>query len=85
MSRPAPFSIRLTKAERAVLLEKAGGEPLGSFIKKAALGAAANARTRPAPVRDAMALGRVLGLLGRSHLANNLNQIAKAANLGALA
>lgn len=41
-------------------------------------------RTRRVSVRDEVALGRVLAMLGRSHLANNLNQLAKSANIGAL-
>ena len=34
------------------------------------------------PVRDHEALGRILALLGISRIANNLNQLAKAANSG---
>lgn len=36
------------------------------------------------PVKDHEALGRVLGELGRSRLANNLNQLARAVNTGSL-
>ena len=39
---------------------------------------------RRGPIKDGEALGQVLGLLGQSRLSNNLNQLAKAANLGAL-
>jgi hypothetical protein len=35
-------------------------------------------------VKDAQPLGQLLGLLGKSRLANNLNQLAKAANMGSL-
>lgn len=83
--RPAPLSIRFTDAEKAVLRQKAGGMPLGTFIKKLALGPEAEGtRGRKYPVRDGEALGHILGLLGQSRIANNLNQLAKAAHLGAL-
>ncbi|GFE48332.1 hypothetical protein So717_00850 [Roseobacter cerasinus] len=39
---------------------------------------------KQAPVKDHEALARALGLLGNLRLANNLNQLAKAANMGAL-
>jgi hypothetical protein len=41
------------------------------------------ARSRK-PVEDERALGRLLGELGKARLANNLNQLAKAANTGSL-
>ncbi len=84
--RSAPLSIRLSDAERASLEQKAGGLPLGTFIKQTVLDEAVRprkARTAP-PIRDAEALGRLLGLLGQSRLSSNLNQLAKAANMGAL-
>lgn len=80
--RSNPLSIRFTEAEKAILREKAGGVPLGAFIRAAALGAGHPGHS--APGRDRDALARLLGALGRSRLANNLNQLAKLANLGAL-
>lgn len=77
-----PLSVRFTEAEKAILRQKAGGAPLGAFIRAAALGAGNAGRS--APGRDRDALARLLGALGRSRLANNLNQLAKLANLGAL-
>jgi hypothetical protein len=83
--RPAPLSIRFTDTEKAILRQKAGSSPLGTFIKQRALGTdAGGARVRKYPVRDGEALGHILGLLGQSRVANNLNQLAKAAHLGAL-
>jgi len=35
-------------------------------------------------VKDQSTLSQLLGLLGKSHIANNLNQLAKAANFGSL-
>ncbi|MEL6227606.1 MAG: hypothetical protein AAFR01_11410, partial [Pseudomonadota bacterium] len=36
------------------------------------------------PTADHVMLARLLGVLGQTRLASNLNQIAKAANIGAL-
>ena len=80
--RPAPFSLRLSGAERAELTARADGEPLGSYIKSRLFtGAAYRSRAKRA---DREALGKVLGALGQSRISQNLNQIAKAANIGAL-
>lgn len=81
-----PFSQRLSVEERAKLDAAAAGMPLGPFIKaKLFDGDLSPRRTRgAAPVKDHAALARALGLLGNLRLANNLNQLAKAANIGAL-
>lgn len=81
-----PFSLRLTKDERTKLEAAAAGMPLGPFIKaKLFDGDLTPRRTRgQAPVKDHAALARALGLLGNLRLTNNLNQLAKAANKGAL-
>ncbi|SMO51926.1 mobilisation protein (MobC) [Thalassovita litoralis] len=83
---PPPFSLRLNKDERAKLEVAAAGMPLGPFIKAKLFDSDLTPRrTRgQAPVKDHAALARALGLLGNLRLANNLNQLAKAANKGAL-
>tara|TARA_R110000772_G_scaffold64081_5_gene143277 strand:- start:3069 stop:3500 length:432 start_codon:yes stop_codon:yes gene_type:complete len=80
--RGAPFSIRLTQLERAELKAQADGEPLGSYIKSR-LFTGAPYRSRAKRV-DREALGKVFGALGKSRIPQNLNQIAKAANIGAM-
>lgn len=83
--RPAPFSIRLSEDERARLLAEAGGTPLGSYIKAKALGTPpARMRRSGMGVEDREALAKGLALLGKSRLANNLNQLAWAVNTGSL-
>lgn len=81
-----PFSIRLTEDEKRLLLERAGTLPLGSYLRNLALGDGPGApRRRTAnPVKDHEALARVLAVLGQSRIASNLNQLAKAAHIGAL-
>jgi len=82
-----PFSIRLTPDERAELERRAGTTPLGTFAKGVLFGQGTRterARTPKAVTGDHQALGRLLAALGASRLASNFNQIAKAANQGAL-
>lgn len=83
---PAPFSLRLTFDERARLEKDAAGLPLGAYIRERLFDEKAQPRrTRGKfPVRDHEALARVLAELGRSRLASNLNQLARAANTGSL-
>ena len=85
---PTPFSLRLTFEERAALDQAAGDQPLGSYIRSKLFEgdeAPRKPRKRPrSPVKDVQKLGEVLGRLGNSKLANNLNQLAKAANTGSL-
>lgn len=83
---PPPFSIRFTFEERAKLDEKRGRQPLSAYIRERVLGddAAPRKRRGNSPIKDAEALGRVLGALGASRLSSNLNQLAKAVNTGSL-
>ena len=83
---PPPFSLRLTFEERAALEKAAAGMSLSAYIRSRIFDeTAAPRRTRNKfPVKDHQALGQVLGELGRSRIANNLNQIAKAVNTGSL-
>ena len=83
--RPSPFCIRLSEEQRIRLSEEAGDIPLGAYIKAKALGEPALRKRRTGlPVEDKAALAKSLALLGKSRLASNLNQLAHAANIGAL-
>lgn len=82
---PPPFSVRLTEQERAELTKLADGQPLGQFIKDAIL----QNGVRPPPsrkprIQDQKLLAKLLGALGQSRIASNINQLAKAANSGSL-
>jgi hypothetical protein len=83
---PPPFSLRFTFEERAALEQAAADIPLGAYIRSCLFnGSLPPRRTRgKRPVKDHQALGKVLGELGRSRLANNLNQLARAVNSGSL-
>ncbi len=81
----APFSLRLTDEERERLKAQAGDQPLGKYMRSKLLGEHAVTR-RPArrPSLDNMKVAQALAGLGQSRLASNLNQIAKAANMGVI-
>lgn len=84
--RSPPFSLRLTFEERAKLEQDAAGMSLGGYIRSRLLDPN---RTPPRrrgkfPVKDHRALAQLLAMLGQSRLANNVNQLAKAANSGSL-
>ena len=84
---PKPVSVRFTDLERAELERKAGDLTLSAYVRSRCIGdiAAAHRTRGKRPVKDYEALSQVLGMLGRSQLPNNVNQIAKAVNTGTLA
>lgn len=81
-----PFSLRLSEDERSHLKEQAGDQPLGAYIRDQLLGDDVKQKRRqvrqPA-IHDAQ-FATLLGMLGESRLASNLNQLAKHANCGTL-
>jgi hypothetical protein len=88
---PPPFSIRFTAEERARLNRDAGTLSLAAYIRLKLLSDGDKTKsprklTKKAhqPSAELAVLGHMLGGLGQSRLASNLNQIAKAANMGAL-
>lgn len=88
-SAAKPFSIRLTDDERKLLLDRAGKLPLSTYVRNLVLEEAARAprrrmRRSRKPVKDDETLARLLATLGQSRIANNLNQLAKAVNIGML-
>ena len=80
-----PFSLRLTPEERQHLDELAGQQSVGAYIREQVFGDNQEKRRRsrrPAP--DTHQLALVLAELGKSRLSSNINQLAKAANMGTL-
>lgn len=83
----APFvGFRVTDEEMAQLKHLSAGMSVSAYIRKCLFGGDAAPRKirLRAPIKDQEALGRVLGLLGQSRIANNLNQLAYDANCGTL-
>ncbi len=84
---PTPrITLRLTEDELAKLKNLSCGLSLSAYIRKCLFGkdtAPRKVRAR-VPVKDQAALAQVLGLLGQTRIANNLNQIAYEANCGSL-
>lgn len=81
-----PVTIRLTEDERARLEEMAAGVTLSTYIRACLFMQEEKRRTRRAGtvVADKKAAAEALALLGQSRIANNLNQLAYQANIGAL-
>lgn len=82
----SPFSIRFTTDERKKLELDAAGISLGEYIRICLFDDKKQIRrTRSKqPIKDHKELSRLLHELGRSRIANNLNQLAHAANCGSL-
>lgn len=86
---PPPFSMRFTDDERKALELAAAGRPLAAYIRwlifKEDMPEMPKKRTRGESANpDHKELARLLGALGKSRIANNINQLAKAANSGSL-
>lgn len=81
-----PFTLRLTAEERHTLEREAQGLSLNEYIRLVVLSdKRVKRRTRGKhPVKDYKLLSQLLGELGRMRVANNLNQLAKAANSDSL-
>ena len=82
-----PFSLRLTTEQRRELETRAGTLPLGEYIRTRLFSDTTPrepARRHARPVADHKALAELLAKLGASRLASNMNQLARAANSGAL-
>jgi len=82
--RPAPFSLRLTFEERTKIEANAGSMPVGAYIKSLLLAedAPKYRKRRKPPVADQELLAQVLACLGATRLSSNLNQLARATNVG---
>lgn len=85
-NRQPPFSLRLSFDERERLERQAGALSLSAYIKSLlfAEDAPTYRKRRRAAEADEKLLAEILACLGQSRLSNNLNQLAKAANLGTL-
>lgn len=80
-------TLRFSLDDYEHLQQLADGMALATYIRAKALGEKLP-RRKPrsaASVADKQALAQILGLLGQSRIANNLNQLAHHANIGSLA
>lgn len=79
--RVAPLSVRVSAKERAEVERLAAGRSMNAYLRDRLFGADATpARTRRglAPVKDYEALGRALGLLGKSDVFTALTALRLA-------
>lgn len=81
-----PLSLRLNFEQRSTLVKEADGLPLSTYIKLRLFGRLRNLKqTRiQRPVKDRKELGYLLGRLGKSQIANNLQELVDAAESGSL-
>lgn len=81
-----PISLRVTFEEKANLEKAAAGMSLSAFIRWKLFDPSSPPPRRRGkfPVKDHRALAQLLAMLGQSRLANNVNQLARAANTGSL-
>lgn len=85
--KPSPrVTLRLTEDELVRLKKAAAGVSVSSYIRDKLFGRDVSLRKvrRRAPVKNEKCLAKILGKLGQSRIANNLNQIAYEANCGSL-
>ena len=82
----SPLTLRLTPDERERLEELAAGMTLSTYVRACVFGEEVKRRRRRSKdtVADKKAIAEALALLGQSRIANNLNQLAYHANIGAL-
>ncbi|MEO1405339.1 MAG: hypothetical protein AAFV54_02460 [Pseudomonadota bacterium] len=84
--RPAPFSLRLSFEEKQKLIEDAGRQAISAYIKARLFDPDTPVKQARGlnPVKDQKALAQLLGMLGSSRIAKNLDELADAARVGAL-
>jgi len=80
------ITLRLTEEENAKLRQLCEGMTVSAYIRQRLFGEDTARRKRRSyvPVKDQATMAQLLGLLGDSRIANNLNQLAFHANTGTL-
>jgi hypothetical protein len=81
--RPAPLSVRLSPEEIARLNHDCQGYASRNDYIRDRLFAHHGQRTRKPLAKEREALSQILGILGSSRMASNLNQLAHKANVDA--
>lgn len=81
-----PVSLRMTFEEKANLEKAAAGMSVAAYIRWRLFDPKSPPPKRRAtmPIKDHKLLAKLLALLGHSRMANNINQLARAANTGSL-
>lgn len=80
------ISLRLTADEYERLQAYSDGSSISSYVRACIFNRTKETRrgTRRSPVKNHQHLAEILGRLGQSRISNNLNQIARHANMGTL-
>lgn len=83
--QPSPVSIRFSEDQISQLKIEANGQPLGVYVRGRLFDSGGSLRPHKVrPVKDPKALAQLLGKIGQSRLASNLNQMTRLAHSGAL-
>ena len=78
-------TVRLSPDDHTKLTELADGMSLSVYMRaKALIEEPPRRRASGVSIEDRVAIAKIIGLLGHSRIANNLNQLAYHANVGAL-
>lgn len=80
----APFSLRLTARERALLEYKAGTMPLGAYIRMCLFDKPTPRIKQRRIAQDQKQLAQIMAFISATRIPGNLNQIAKAINSGTI-
>lgn len=80
----APFSLRLTARERALLEYKAGTMPLGAYIRMCLFDKPTPRLKQRRIAQDQKQLAQLMAFISATRIPGNLNQIAKAINSGTI-
>ena len=72
----APFSLRLTEAEKRTLIKRAGDKPLSAYVRDHLF------QDKAAP--DKKNLAHILALLGQSQIARHLDDLVRSVRRGAV-
>jgi len=80
------ITLRLADEEREILRKRAGRLSVSAYIRQCLFGKDTTLRkTRnPDAVKDSHALARLLGLMGKTRIADNLESLAREARSGAI-
>ncbi|MGI9503345.1 MAG: plasmid mobilization protein, partial [Geminicoccaceae bacterium] len=78
------ITLRLTEEEDARLRQLCEGRTVSAYVRQRLFGenTARRKRRSHVPVKDQASMAKLLGMLGDSRIANNLNQLAFHANTG---
>lgn len=84
-AKPAtPLSIRVNHTERAQLARLAGDIGISAYVRQQLFGTGRRGHVIRRPAVETRDIAQILALLGAGEIASNLDELARAAKVGAL-